>query len=744
MLAGLLCALVLVVALWVVRTERVASVGSLGDAWVGHRNPRWIVAGACAVLAAGAPVVLMSPWVSGEPTFWGDDATHARVAADIAAQGIPHGWIDSYMGGFPFGIHYPPVGWLLIALLLKMGFTPAGATHLLGAVATLAAPLSFYAGAVRCGARPAFAVVGAVCLSWVAPYNPFVGGYESFFSLGLVSQVLALPLCILLASSLARSSGSWPPVLLGASAMAVHPQLTAATLVVAFAACAVAGRRAPIERCVRAAIAAGATAAALYGPGLVTLEIPFGWPPDMGWKRVGFRPSRLIWWLQDGDLLDAGRVMALTQLLGGCGLALVLQARRPVPRAVAVGCVLSLLLSVSGGALEQSGVVGAAMLAFLQPLRVVALTPVVAAAMVTVALEESSARISRAFCVTQGPVWAASVGPALTGIVGIILLFALPNRWQYAKDRRLDLKTRASQPCSALAPHGYDRATVHGWVRSLSRGRLWSSQHSEDPLYACVINDGIELSSSVPMATTGGAGSHVGVHWIAFSRLEPTRIGSVDRAEALGVRHVLLLHDGEPPAGWKRAQRSGNIQLWSHERATSLVGVGCIRERWRGSDSALRKQVQDGMATPEGADALMSPTRFIALEAAEVPFEKREEASIGCDPNLATVREVPREPGALEAEVRCASPVDVILRMAAFPTWRVTVNGEPSSVVERVSPGFLSVRVPAGEHRILAVAQWPRGYLGLLVLGALGVLLAGSVQLAWVRRLTGAKFGHFG
>jgi hypothetical protein len=172
------------------------------------------------------------------------------------------------------------------------------------------------------------------------------------------------------------------------------------------------------------------------------------------------------------------------------------------------------------------------------------------------------------------------------------------------------------------------------------------------------------------------------------------------------------------------------------------VGVGCIRERWRGSDSALRTQVQDGLAAPDGADALMSPTQFIALEAADVPFEKREEASKGCDPNVATVREVPREPGALEAVVRCASPVDVVLRVAAFPTWRVTVNGEPSSVVERVSPGFLSVRVPAGEHRILAVAQWPRGYLGLLALGALGVLLAGSVQRAWVRRLAGAKSGH--
>src|SRR5688572_21655428 len=114
MLAGLLCTLVLL-GLWFVR-----HVGARGERCEAEnrpmRRPLHVWAGAAGVLLAQLPLFPLAPWISGAPfVFWGDTQSHARVAAELAAGGVGHVWIASYLGGFPFGHHYPPLGWLLLA-----------------------------------------------------------------------------------------------------------------------------------------------------------------------------------------------------------------------------------------------------------------------------------------------------------------------------------------------------------------------------------------------------------------------------------------------------------------------------------------------------------------------------------------------------------------------------------------------------------------------------------------------------
>jgi hypothetical protein len=67
-----------------------------------------------------------------------------------------------------------------------------------------------------------------------------------------------------------------------------------------------------------------------------------------------------------------------------------------------------------------------------------------------------------------------------------------------------------------------------------------------------------------------------------------------------------------------------------------------------------------------------------------------------------------------------------VLKMSAHGRWRATVDGAPAPVAV-VAPGFMTVDVPAGSHRVEftydAVSGWET--LGWFALGA--VVLAGLV-----------------
>src|SRR5262245_17818476 len=80
------------------------------------------------VVLAHYPVLAALPGlVAHGGVLSGDAATHAAVSAAIARRGIAHGWLDVYNGGFPFGVHYPWLAWLLPAGLVRAGAPPGAA-----------------------------------------------------------------------------------------------------------------------------------------------------------------------------------------------------------------------------------------------------------------------------------------------------------------------------------------------------------------------------------------------------------------------------------------------------------------------------------------------------------------------------------------------------------------------------------------------------------------------------------------
>jgi hypothetical protein len=725
-LAGLLTACVLGLALLVVRAKTDPAAAALRSAWTPsvRQHRHWLFGAAAIVLSAPLGLAIFRP---GQRLMLpGDSFTHAHVGLDLARHGLGHGWIATYMGGFPLGHHYPPVGFFLTALLVRTGASPEAAVMALGLLATAASPVVVYAVAVHAGARPPIALAGAAVVAWMVPYNSFVGGYEAFLQTGLLSQVLAIPLCILCAGTAAAGRSRMVPALAAAAAMATHPQLTVAMLIVLGAALACSARRAAINGGLRAAGAAFAMGAALYGQGIGTLGIPFGWPARFGWLRFGFPPERLKWWIFDGDLLDFGRAPVMTSLVAGALVALVLLVRRPAARATLVALSCSVLLSVSGRWLSTTGALGESVLAAVQPLRVVAIIPLAAAAALVVALQEGCRLLRAATTGASRPHAGRFVAMALPIAAIGIATVGLPARVTAARNDQSDRFASTATPCGPLTPAGYDSAAEKRLLGSLRGGRLfWST--NDQALLACTAGDGLELASSVAIGVTDGVGAHVGMIWTAAHALDPSRAGSAERAESLGVRW-LLDQDSGPLPGWHTVDDAHGFRLSAHEGRTDVIGAGCVRELWAGGNRQLEQSLHDAFADPAMTDRLLDPVNLTEIRITRGHVEKAPaDAGNECDPTGTVIREVGREPGALEASVTAPHAVDLVLRVTQLRSWHATVDGI-ALPAKMVAPGFFAVRIPKGEHHLVAVGGTLPGYPGALMAGILGVLACGILR----------------
>lgn len=742
MLAGLLVLAVLALSLWErAYSGQASGAESRGSARVAFvrpwrsRPPCWALAlGGVLSFAASAPIWGLAPWLFGNPpVFWADDASHALVAAEIVAHGLPHGWIDRTYLGFPVGHHYPIGAWTVLSALIKLGFSPAGAASLAGWAGVALVPLSFYLVAVRAGARPSSATAGAVFLAWVSPYNAFVGGFEVYYGAGLLSQLLGLHAVLLLIGAAVAGRNAWGGPVAAALVMLCHPQLAVAAGFLLGIGLVTSARRFALVAGARLLIALSCAGAALYGQGIAHLRVPFGWVPGFGWRHLGFTPDRLRWWLVDGELFDRGRqVQYLTAIAAAALIYLLFRLNRPVPRAAAVTGLVALPASVSGKALADLGELGQALVSVLQPLRVSALLPVCAAILVVVAVEEAApglaALLRRRF--GWGSPWWQQL-PALA--VMALLAPAARERfeWAQAPARRIALVRSGS--CGSGTPAGYDSARLRAELGALSGGRLWYDASTNNPVVGCALSEGLDASTSLPIANTGAVGAHVGILAHAMSRLAPALPGGARRAEALGVRYLLLNESEKVASEWHLRTTVSGMRLYENP-GVDRVGVGCIRETWRGSNRELAAKLRMELDRSEGANRLLDPERLIALEPAPGQLTTTPTPPDDCDPRGAHVVVRPSLPGAIATTVTLEDPADVVLRATAFPSWRVTIDGEP--VVPRlIAPGTFAVRSPQGQHEIVAIAGTLPGYGVFLVLGALGVALASIPRWLLVRFL---------
>lgn len=720
-LAGLVGALI---------ARRSARGGDAPDAVVWGKirgsNFAWAIAVLGALLAQAPIIAGAGAFLAPHALLIGDAQSHATIAQAIARHGLPHGWVDTYNGGFPFGVHYQSVGYLLIAGLIRAGLSAALATQCVGIGATLALPVAVVLAARAAGARPAAGLFAATLVAWAAPVGKFIGGWETYLVDGLIAQALALPLAVALGVAVACDTPRYRAPVLASLLAATHPQIATcffAALAPAFVASGGRWRK----RYVWAAVAAGIAGVAIYARGLGSLHVPYGFPPAMlRWKQLGFPMAHIPSWLFEGALFDSERVPVISFFWLASWVVLLTKVRERVPRALLASSAVSLLLSASGHGLSALGDFGKLLLGFIMPLRMTGLLLILIAACAVVALEELL-RFSRHRAIAAG-------------VTAVCLLamgaFAAPQRWRWASSHRQlieSMRYGGGAECGPRTPPGYRSADALEWVRRLDRGRF--TYEVEGLVRYCNGIHGVDLESPVALGMCSGAATHIGVNVAAFAAARPGAAGAWNRLETLGIRSVLHLQKESPPSTepWLQTQRSDALGMSVRLGGTDLVGAACVEELWRGDDAALRKALSDDLL---GAATLLEhPQSLVALERAEGRLTRAPARRAGCDASRVVVRERQREPGALEADVTSPTPFDAVFRATAFSSWETTVDGR--RVPWRlVAPGFFAVAVPAGAHHLEAIAHWPPGYLaGLLVATVLIALLSSERSAAWFRRI---------
>ncbi len=671
-----------------------------------------------------------------DAVLYSDGHSHAAVMQAIAEGHASRGWIDIFHGGFPLGYHYQPLAWCLGALVIWLGASTASAFHGLALASIAALSVVALVSCARFGMKPAAAALATIAVATVSPYNEFVSSWSTSLSAGMISQSLAMPFVAALAAAvfLPRQNDNrlraraLAPVLAMFS-IAAHAQVATMGLTIIGVSVLAGGNKVARRRYFRAGLAASILGAAIYGPGIATLKVPFGYGRIQGWMQLGFSFDRLSYWLRTGSLFDMSRPSVMTVLTAVSAVWLAIRFRVPAARAALAALLVSLGLSVTADAWARCGTTCEPILAFLQPLRAVGLTPLTAGVAIAVALHDASTAFSSW---ERAATFRERAERFLPLVAWLATLGYLASVWpSTARMGRRYVGARTVQPkgqICGVAGLSYDslkRLESHASV-----GRL--AFMDDPPLYNCAEAAGGELVSPVPLAGSGGAGGHVGILTQATAALKWSEAGSAVRARTLGVGSIVHVRAHVPPpdGGWQVVASEGDVML-SQRTGSMLVDKGCIVERWSGSNAALATRI--GADLGDKAGILEDPSRLIELSFATGPVVSEPLAS-DCDATSAEVTEGTCRDGLCEATVRTQTPVDVVMRVTAFPGWQLQVDGHDAPM-HVVAPGFIATRVTQGEHRVTAEVSGFGRYLFLLFAGAALGLTAGTVR---VRRRTTA------
>jgi hypothetical protein len=714
-----------------------------------HWRREWVVLVAL-VAAQGDVLPLVNGALSLRGYLPGDAGSHALVAQHLFDQGWAATWSDRYVGGFPLAIHYPVLGWLAVAIPAQLGVDVKLATLLVGYGSMLALPPIVYWVARSNSAHRLPSICAALAYAWLSPHTPFIGGVGAFASAGLLSQVVCMPCVVLWAANvLAKGSTLWALAWAGLSVLA-HPQVACVSaLLLGLCTCLLADRKTAV-RCSASLALALLIALLTYGPGIASLGVPFEWPILPKWMQNGFGPKQLSAWFIDGELLDAERPALLTSV-GLASLVLLsskLCKSRPA-RAALCAQAVGVALCISGPTLSDSG--AAALLRVFQPLRALALLPVVFCGSLLVVLELHQGALSSA--ILRAAHWVSlrlpqalrPLGRALpiVGLSSCAVLLAAFTYWGYHRTLAGWAMQFAhfthDQPCGPNGPSRAEFSALLEQLKRLTSGRLWFDPGADDPVTACARTTGFERELAVPLAATSGVGAHVGLLHEANLQLAPQESGLAMRSAALGIRYLLLPASlaAEPARGFALLGQFGPVRLYERVIGSDYFGVGCITREAVGTSQALHAELVRALRQPAGRNQLINPEELTELVTSEFPRAAGRRGACG-DLSQVHLIEGPHAPGSYTASVDSDFGVALVLRASAHPNWMLKVNGE--GVTPRVvSPGYYAVELPAGHSRISAVAsQAPSAPLGVLLGLALPFVawsLGGRQSAYWDRNL---------
>ena len=650
-----------------------------------------------------------------------DDATHFLLiqrASEALANGenvLDH-WVPQLELGFPWFIYYQPLPALVVVLLHRALF---GLVDLLTVfnvvryVLLVGLPVTVFWSLRRMGVAAAGAALAAAASPLLSGDFRYGFDYDSYIwrGFGMFTQIAAMHLSFVTVAiawsslrSRKRSDLAWLALALAALVLThlIYAYMMAITLAVL--ALVGAESRTDIGRRVLRLVAAGVPAALLSA----WLWLPFiaqpaflGASPYLQQEKYdSYGAPAILGWLVTGDLMDHGRLPVITALVALGILAAVVLRRTALARTSLVLFVLWLVLYFGRptlGALVSLFPMhdGLLLHRFIGSFELFAIVLIgIGAAWayerVMSPLPSSIAkRLRLASSVTLAP----TVRVALAGVVALLVLApAIAERASFYSSN-----TTWMRQTQAAIESDVDARTILSSLRTRPPGRVFAGLRSTGygplmdfaiPFNSVRFSDLLVFSGvSVVAAPYSSLSLNADLVWDF----------SIDRPEdyqLFDVRYVVAPSGTVMPAFLQPITRTTRYVLYAAP-TTGYAIYGSIVDR----ESVHTQRGLFAVNRPwfNGADP--AALRFHRFDFPAATDGVTAEESAGCARPAYTYERV--QPSRIDVVVGCPAASTLVFKVTYNPNWHVTVDGRDAEAF-MVSPSFLGVNLPAGDHFVAA------------------------------------------
>ena len=703
-------------------------------------------------LLALACVALLIPAarILGSLPIYGDDHSSHMAAVHhllwLARQGQTDLFCPTFNLGFPMYLYYQPLPHLTAALVHVLSFRmldEQAAFNLTVVLLWCSYPLTVYAGARRLGLGQGSALLGGVMAPTVSSSLPFGLTLHSVMGLGLYTQLYAmvlLPLCVGWLGHALRTREHATRAMLIASGLMVLMWLShafygmaAATVAVVMTLCAPTSLRRSLPRLL---IMGAVTVASLLFwllPLALTRDYMGGWPWGGSDRWEGYGMVKVALDLALGRVLDQGRFPVLTCAMVVGILLGVWRLRSSAPLRVMLVCLGLFVFFLMGrrtfGHLVdiQPANLGLQLFRYIGPVHLFA-----------VLLAGCGL-----FWLLQR-LWTRLAAPAVVAVAALLLAVPLADLHGRAHGLFRDMGSYSIKPSDLqVAGRAVDRATG----TSARLGRVYS--HNKTGHGSHLVAALLAMYTDQPLGQNYGVSLHDSLGFFFLEYLDPLDSGSM---ALYNFRHVVA----RPDSTFARKQaeqhrrpvfQRGDLALFTipgtHgyfqpvDLPLTLVGTP------RGVRPAALMWVKSAWpARGQFGEIRRAPSRLpgpvLEVQGGSVFLRQggqaRKITGLPGPPGARTPpgRVLLEQVGAnrFRARVRMTRPGALVLKVAHHPFWQVEVNGRPHPLAA-LTPSFLGVRLPQGEHEVAFRFRNPAYQKVLLSATALAWL---TVCLAWIWR----------
>jgi hypothetical protein len=650
-----------------------------------------------------------------------DDATHFLLiqrASEALANGenvLDH-WVPQLELGFPWFIYYQPLSSLVVVVLHRALFGLVDLFTVFNAVRYIllvGLPITVFWSLRRMG-------VGAAGAAMAAAASPLLSGdfrygfdYDSYIwrGFGMFTQLAAMHLSfvtVAVAWSSLRSR-KWSGVVwlaLALAALVLTHLIYAYMMAITLGVIALVGAetRADIARrflrLVFAGIPAAVLSAWLWLPFIAQPAFLGASPYLQAEKYDSYGAAKILGWLVTGDLMDHGRIPVITALVALGVVAAVFLYKTPVARSALALFVVWLVLYFGRPTLD--GLVslfpmhdGLLLHRFIGSLELFAI--VLIGIGVAWAYDRASSPLPSSLLTRLRLAPRVKLSPpvrlALAGVFALLLLApAIAERATFYSSN-----TTWMRQTQAAIDSDVDARTILSSLRSRPPGRVFAGLRSTGygplmdfklPFNSVRFSD-LLVYSGIPVvaAPYSSLSLNADLIWdFAVDRPEDYQL--------FNVRYVVAPSATAMPAFLQPITRTTRYVLYVAP-TTGYATYGAIvdRESFRSQRSLFA--VNRPWFNGEDVAAL----RFHRVDFPAATDGTIAGESAGCGRPAYTYERV--QPSRVDVVVGCPAASTLIFKMTYHPNWHVTVDGSDAATF-MVSPSFIGVSLPAGDHFVTA------------------------------------------